>query len=61
MVPGWVRNGKKGYIHTSHHTPNTVFPKNEILNSQSPNTLSKPKEQLTGLHKILQKFIFYWN
>ena len=61
MGPGWVRNGKKGYIHTSHHTPNTVFPKNEILNSQSPNTLSKPKEQLTGLRKILQKFIFYWN
>ena len=25
----------EGYFHTSHLTPNPVFPKNEVLNSHS--------------------------
>ena len=33
--PGWVKNGKKGYIHTSHLTPNPVFLKKEVLKSHS--------------------------
>ena len=33
--PGWVKNDKKGYFHTSHLTTNPFFPKNKILNSHS--------------------------
>ena len=33
--PVWVKNDKKGYFHTSHFTPNPVFPKNKVLNSLS--------------------------
>ena len=44
----WVqiggKNGKKGYFHTSHLTPDLVFPKNKFLDSQSPDTLSKLKD-----------------
>ena len=53
MGPGWVKNEKKGYFHTSHLTPNPVFPQKEVLKSpESPNTL---KDKLTGPHKTLQK------
>ena len=31
----WVKNGKKGYFHASHLTPNPVFPKREVLESHS--------------------------
>ena len=56
MGPGWVKNGKKGYFYTSHLTPNPVFPKKEVLKSpESPNTLRKLKDNLTGPHKTLQK------
>ena len=37
MGPGWVKNGREGYFHTSHSTPNQVFPKNKVLSS-SPDT-----------------------
>ena len=58
--PGWVKNGKKGCFHTNLLTTNPIFPKNKVLNSQSlPNTLSKLKDELTDLYKILQKLIFY--
>ena len=33
--PGWVKNGKKDFFHTSHLTANPVFPKNKVLNSHS--------------------------
>ena len=61
MGPGWVKNDKKGCFHTSHLTTNPVFPKNKVLSSHSllPNTLSKLRDELTDLHEILQKFIFY--
>ena len=48
---------KRLYFHFSDLTPNPVFPKNEVLNSQSPNTLRKLKDGLTGLHKTLQNFL----
>ena len=51
--PGWVKNGKKGCFHTSHLTTNPVFPKNKVINSQSPNTPGKLKDELTDLDKIL--------
>ena len=55
----WVQVGskmaKKGCFQTSHINISPVFPKNKVLNSQSPNTL---KDELTDLHKILQKSIF---
>ena len=57
--PGWAKNGKKGCFHASHLAANPVFPKNKVLNSQSHKTLSKQKDELSDLHKILQKFIFY--
>ena len=48
---------QKGYFHTSHLTPNQkkkVFPEREVLESHSLlSTLSKLKDKLTGLHKIL--------
>ena len=31
--PNWAKNGKKCYFHTSHLTPNPVFPKVEVFNS----------------------------
>ena len=53
--PGWVKNGKKGYFHTSH----LILPKKEVLKNHSLlNTPCKLKDKLTGLHKTLQKFIF---
>ena len=33
--PCWFKNGKKGYFHASHLTPNPVFPKSEVLESHS--------------------------
>ena len=33
--PGWVKNDKNVYFHTSHLTPNSVFPKEEVLKSHS--------------------------
>ena len=44
--------------------PATLLPtqfsiKNKVLKSQSPNTLSKLEDELSGLHKSLQKFIFH--
>ena len=58
LVPGWVKNGKKSFF----FIPVTFLPmpKNKVLNSQCPNTLSKLKYELTDLQKILQKFTFYW-
>ena len=56
--PGWVKNGKKGCFHTSHLNTNPVFSIKQVLN-KSPNTLSRLKDELTDLHKILQKLIFY--
>ena len=55
---GWVKNRKKRFFHTSHLSANPVLPKNEIFIGHSV-TLSKLKYELTDLHKILQKFIFY--
>ena len=58
--PGWVKNGKKGCCHTYHLTIKPIFPKNKVLKiHQYPNALSRLKDELTDLHKILQKFIFY--
>ena len=37
--PGWVKNGKKGFFHTSHLSANPVLPKNEVLNNHSVLTL----------------------
>ena len=37
--PGWVKNSKKGFLHTSHLTTNPVLPKIEVLNSHSVLTL----------------------
>ena len=58
--PGWVKNGKKSCFDTIHYTTNPVFPKNKVLNSHSllnksklKDELSKPKDELTNLHKIL--------
>ena len=31
--PGWFKNGKKGYFHTSHLTTNPAFPKNKVPNT----------------------------
>ena len=60
VCPGWVKNGKRGCFHTNDLTTNPIFPENKVLNSHSLlNTLSKLKDELTDLHKILQKFIFY--
>ena len=41
-----VKNDKKGYFHTSHLAPNTVFSKKKVLNNPL-NTLSKLKGELT--------------
>ena len=32
---GWVKNDKKGFLHTSHLSANPVLPKNEALNNHS--------------------------
>ena len=31
LGPGWVKNGKKIFFHTSHLSTNPVLPKNEVL------------------------------
>ena len=36
---GCVKNGKKGFLHTSHLSANPVLPKNEVLNNHSVLTL----------------------
>ena len=33
--PGWVKNDKNGFFHTSHLSVNLVLLKNKVLNSQS--------------------------
>ena len=49
MGSGWVKNDKNGYFHTSHLTPNPVFPEKEVsLLTQ----LRKPKDKLTSLHQM---------
>ena len=42
-------------------THNPVFPKNKVLNNHCllDSTPNKLKDELTGLHKTLQVFIFY--
>ena len=32
---GWIKNGKKGFLLTSHLSANPVLPKNEVLNNHS--------------------------
>ena len=32
---GWVKNGIKGFLQTSHLFANPVLPKNEVLNKHS--------------------------
>ena len=45
--PGWVKNDKNGYFHTSHLTPNSVFPKKEVLKSHSLLTTQKNENYLS--------------
>ena len=57
--PGWVKNGKKFSF-----TPATLLSTQFSLKTKFLTAivlLSKLKVELTDLHKILQKFIFYWN
>ena len=56
--PGWDKNDKNGYFQTNHLTPNSVFPKKEVLKSHSILTQRKLKDKLTTLHKTQQKLIF---
>ena len=41
--PGWVKNGKKGFFHTSDLSVNLVLPKNKVLNI--PVIVSKQTKQ----------------
>ena len=58
VEPGWIEIGKKGCFHTNHLTINPVFSKNKVLKA-TVLYHSKLKDELTDLHKRLQKFIFY--
>ena len=52
MGSDWIKNGRKGCFQTSQLTSNPVFIKSKVLNSQSPNILSKRKDELTDLHNM---------
>ena len=57
---GWVKNDKNGYFHTSHHTPNSVFPKKEVLKSLVPRTLSHGENTTTNPCEIANVFNNYF-
>ena len=57
MSPGWVKNDKKIYIPVnSLLTPFLL--KTKFLRAIVSQNTKQTKYELTGLHKILQKFIF---
>ena len=35
LGPRWVKNDKKGFLHTSHRSANPVLPKKEVLNNHT--------------------------